>query len=179
MKRIGIFSGSKVKPTKANDPPILRDSETDSNQEPYSHQAILNLKLKRTSSDKSGLRSRHQKIKFSLPQKSALKQPSDSSCKRTSRTRSVSFSNLLLEEIDDLAEIREDSDSEYEDCLTDLETKDCESFQSSSSQNWDASKMELRKSQSLESLNIRPPTPPNASHLVKPVNIEKCEILGK
>jgi len=83
----------------------------------------------------------------------------------------VSFSNLLLEEIVDDIEVIEDSDSEYEDCLTELRAKSCEKMDkdfspSPSSQNLNATNWDFRKSQSLESLNFRPPTPPNASHLV-------------
>ena len=170
-------SRSKTK-TAEDDTPSLRDAEKILDQEQYSHPAVLNLKLKRTSSDKSGLRNRGQRIKFNLPQKSALKKPSDSPCKRTSRSRSVSFSNLLLEEIEDITEIKEDSDSEYEDCVSDIETKYCESFLSPSFKGLDTSNKESRKSQSLESLNFRPPTPPNASHLVKPINIKSREMLG-
>ena len=169
-------SRSKTK-TIEDDEPSLRDAEKTLDHEQYPHPAVMNLKLKRTSSDKSGLRKRGQRIKFNLPQKSALKKPSDSQCKRTSRSRSVSFSNLLLEEIDDITEVKEDSDSEYEDCLSDIETKDCESFLSPSFKGLDTSNKESRKSQSLESLNFRPPTPPNASHLVKPINIKNREML--
>ena len=174
-----FFRDSKSKQiTTEVDASSLRDPGKSMDQDQYSHPSVLNLKLKRTSSDKSGLRNRGQRIKFNLPQKSALKKPSDSPCKRTSRRRSVSFSNLLLEEIEDITEIKEDSDTEYEDCLSDIETNDCESFPSSTFQGLDKSNWESRKSQSLESLNFRPPTPPNASHLVKPINVKNPEIFG-
>ena len=73
------------------------------------HPSIMKLKLKRTSSDTSGLKKAEHKIKFDFPPKSALKQPTKSTHKSASRSRSVSFSNLLLEEIVDDIEVIEDS----------------------------------------------------------------------
>ena len=163
------------------DPPLLQSSTGASSQQlKYCPRSIMKLKLERTSSDASGLKKAIHKTTFMFPEKSALKQFSGiASCEKTSRTRSVSFSNLLLEEIVDDTEMREDSDSEYEDALTDLDDQDCERMenkfvQATSSQHLSATHLEFRKSQSLESLNIRPPTPPNASHLVKPIMIENC-----
>ena len=163
---------------------VQNEGRISTDHEQCFHPSIMKLKLKRTSSDTSGLKKAEHKIKFDFPQKSALKQPSKSVHKSASRSRSVSFSNLLLEEIVDETEIREDSDSEYEDCLTELRAKSCEKIDnefnpSPSSQNLNATNWDFRKSQSLESLNFRPPTPPNASHLVKPVNFEKFHFMGE
>ena len=106
--------------------------------------------------------------------RSIMKTRSDITEIKKSRSRYVSFSTLAPEEIIDMTETKEDSGSEGEDCGTSLlDTKHEE--EGDDIRNLVSEyklKLGLNRRRSLESLDIRPPTPPNTSHFLKSMSAE-------
>ena len=94
-------------------------------------------------------------------------------CKNTPRRkRSVSFHSTLSEENVDLREPDENSDNYGEDDKQQFDLEEMEiDDEINIAMGRDAVRFpceRLRRSISFDSLNFRPPTPPNVSHLVRP-----------
>ena len=120
-------------------------------------------------------------IKPVAPEKSIIKSPSITSEIKKSRKRCVSFSTHLREEIIDMPKMKENSDSECEDYETCLDVQheemNVETTKCVSEYTLRMHSLYLNRRPSLESFDIRPPTPPNTSHLLKPISAENPTVM--
>ena len=141
----------------------------------------LNKKVKRTGvvSRPMNYHNPPSHTKPVIPEKSTMKSPSIISEIKKSRTRCVSFSAILQEEITDRTVMKEDSDSKCEDNETRLDNPDEEVDDEISTcvseYTLEMHSLYLNRRRSLESSYIRPPTPPNTSHLLKQLSVVNTE----
>ena len=153
---------------------IDKDGETSSKSAEPLKLPVLRSRL--TRSDSAPLM-RH-KMQFDahlkIPDKSIMKPTEHSLFMRGLRKRTVSFSTLLTEEIEEIKE-HSDSDSDNEGNDSSLQESHAEEDEDDfmAKENLESPCSDLDTAKCEESSNVgRPPTPPNASHLVKPITIE-------
>ena len=149
------------------------DSEGSIKSAQASSRQSLNSKinLSRVVSEPINYQKPQHNIKPVAPERSIIK--TNISEIKNSRKRRVSFSTLLREVNIDITTLKEDSDSECEDyeAMLDVQDEEAEDEISKCVSKYTLKMQSLNLTRS-RSLDIRPPTPPNTSHLLKPISTE-------